>query len=212
MTQRNAPQNGRGGKPPTHVRCVLLSGQGRNNPAALIAGLTARGADVHVIGDTPGAMAQIARGARVLIVNEPRTVRRLPELLAAIRRHYPVVQLWVFETPVNGNGHAHPPVLRRINGDEPHDTPPPAPQGKANGHGPRVSSNPRTPAVSLNVSPPVVDPPTVPASPSAPLAAKPASSPTPRVRPADIRRESVTAEELAMLLDPLPSDPKPDEA
>lgn len=193
MTKRDAPQNGRGGPPPTRVRCVLLSGPGRNNPAALIAGLTARGADVHVSGDAPGAMARVAQGANVLIVNEPRTVRRLTELLAAVRRHYPVVQLWAFETPMNGNGQTHPPALRRINGDN-HAPPSVTGPSKSNGHGPRVTANPQPAAANDAITPTIPQP--------AP----------PRVRPADIRRESVTAEELAMLLNPLPSESNPEEA
>lgn len=207
MTKRDAPQNGRGGPPPTRVRCVLLSGPGRNNPAALIAGLTARGADVHVSGDAPGAMARVAQGANVLIVNEPRTVRRLPELLAAVRRHYPVVQLWAFESTMNGNGQAHPPALRRINGDN--HAPPASATGpsKSNGHGPRVAAQPQPTAANAAPAPKMPQP--------APQREKPgtqAASSSPRVRPADIRRESVTAEELAMLLNPLPSESNPEQA
>lgn len=91
--------NGRGPR----RRCVVLVARGLPGPDRLLEGLQKRGADVQVVPDPPSVMVELARGAKVVIVHEPRRVRRLPELMAALRRYYPQATCWQFD-PVDGNG------------------------------------------------------------------------------------------------------------
>ncbi|MCX5659852.1 MAG: hypothetical protein NTW19_09040 [Planctomycetota bacterium] len=54
-------------------------------------------------GDVPSVMVELALGAtprelpRVVIVNEPGSIRRVQALLAAVRRYYPGARCWRYE-------------------------------------------------------------------------------------------------------------------
>lgn len=86
-----------GQAPPLSARCVVLVGKGVPRPDRLLEGLRKRGAQVELVHDAPAVMVELAEGAQVVVVNEPRTVRRLPELLAAVRKYYPRAGCWRFE-------------------------------------------------------------------------------------------------------------------
>lgn len=89
-------------------RCVILTPRALPRPIRLIVGLEERGAQLTIVHDAPSLMVELAGGAHLAIINEPRTARRLDELLAAVERYYPRTPCWQFESI----GRDHPRLLR----------------------------------------------------------------------------------------------------
>jgi len=81
----------------------MLVPPGLDRPERLLRGLRERGAEVSVVRDAPAAMVELAGGARVLIIHEPRVLRRCDELLDAVRQFYPYSRCWRSQN-VNGHG------------------------------------------------------------------------------------------------------------
>lgn len=175
---------GAGRRDPT--RCVVLVGRLNRPPDALLDGLEKRGASVRVVNDPPSAMVEMARGARVIVVNEPHTVRRLPELMAAIKRYYPRAKCWCFDQNTVGA-----PALRPID---------------------CYDGKPRSAVESI--LPPLTPAPAATLPPTAPRRSTPAATTRGNgsglllIKPPE-EGPLITAEELAMLLEPLPASPMP---
>ena len=74
------------------IQCVVMT-NGASWPAKdLLEGLAQRGVHCRVVSNAPAVMVEMARRAvQALIVQEPRRVPRLANLLAAVRRYYPNV-------------------------------------------------------------------------------------------------------------------------
>ncbi len=90
--------------------CVVLVGRGLPLPERLLKGLETRGAQVMIVTDPASVMAELAAGAKAVVVNEPKRVRRLPELLAAMRQYYPRAVCWQF----TATGPRGEPTLERM--------------------------------------------------------------------------------------------------
>jgi len=97
----------------TEGYCVVLLGPGRARPESLLNDLTERGAQTRVVDDPAHVMVELAQqqGRAVVVVAQPQQTRRLPKLLAAVRRYYPQVTCWRYET-MNGNGQAELELLQ----------------------------------------------------------------------------------------------------
>ena len=93
--------------------CVVLLGPGRARPESLLNDLTERGAQTRVVDDPAHVMVELAQqqSRAVVVVAGPQQTRRLPRLLAAVRRYYPQVACWRYET-MNGNGQAELTILQ----------------------------------------------------------------------------------------------------
>ena len=87
--------------------CVLLLSPGRARPESLLNDLAERGAQTRVVDNPAHVMVELVQqqGRAVVVVAQPQQMRRLPNLLAAVRRYYPQVTCWRYET-INGDGHA----------------------------------------------------------------------------------------------------------
>jgi hypothetical protein len=163
---------------PDRARCVVLVGKGIPRPERLLEGLQKRGAAVEVVHDAPSVMVGLAEGAQVVVVNEPRTVRRLPELLAAMRKYYPRAGCWRFEA-IGPSGQSQLTAIDAAHALEQVATAnePPHPEPRANG-----KHAPHTPVKANGRG----------------RRAKPAPSPD--------EPSLISDEELRMLLAPLPTD------
>ncbi len=97
-----------------HCRCIVLVHDDADRPRALLEGLEDRGAVPLIIKESVQVMAELAFNRHaVVIVNRPETVRRLSQLLAAVRRYYPHVACW-------GYGARHPGGLPKLLRLDPH--------------------------------------------------------------------------------------------
>jgi hypothetical protein len=65
--------------------------------AGLVRGIGSRGAQPTAVGAAADVMVELARGARVVIVDHPAKRQGLHRLLAAVARYYPKAMLWRFE-------------------------------------------------------------------------------------------------------------------
>lgn len=168
------------------TRCVVLVGRLNRTPDVLLDGLEKRGASVRVVNDPPSAMVEMARGARVIVVSEPHTVRRLPELMAAIRRYYPRAKCWCFDPNAVGA-----PALRPID---------------------RAAV--KTKSAVESILPPTAPAPTATMPPAAPRRTTPTATTRGNgsglllIKPPE-EEPLITPDELAMLLEPLPDSPMP---
>jgi hypothetical protein len=174
------PQPQATGNPsPLGARCVVLVGKNVPRPDRLLEGLRKRGAQVELVHDAPAVMVGLAEGAQVVVVNEPRTVRRLPELLAAVRKYYPGAGCWRFEA-VGPSGQSQLAAI---------DTAAASP----------IPEEPPHPAPRSNGKPPAPAPPAPPAKTNGRRAR--AKAPPVEEAPPSL----ISDEELAMLLAPLPT-------
>lgn len=167
---------------------MVLVGRGTSMPARLLEGLETRGAQVQIVSDPASVMAELAAGAKAVVINEPPRVRRLGELLAAMRRYYPQTACWQFVA----QGPEGEPLLERMASPVSRMMPPMGPL--ADKVSPSAPADPKTPEKPLiRVS-------------EAPRAAPP----PPKAAPAEEER-LLSQEELLMLLAPLSEDlPRPD--
>lgn len=94
--------------------CVVLLSRGQARPESFIKDLTQRGAQARVVDDPAYVMVELARlqGQASVVVTEPKQTRRLPQLLTAVRRYYPQVSCWSYET-VNGHGQTKLELLQK---------------------------------------------------------------------------------------------------
>jgi hypothetical protein len=89
----------------SEMPCVVLVADGQR-PEALLRRLADRGAKPRVVDHPAWVMVELASvRSGVLIVNRPGSLPRLPELLAAVRRYYPRVRCWRYDSR-EGNGSA----------------------------------------------------------------------------------------------------------
>lgn len=78
-------------------RCLVLAPREGGVSGELLAALSHRGLAVHLVGDEPGVMAELAGGdCAVVVAVDPSAWPRLAELAYAIRQHYPRVHCWQF--------------------------------------------------------------------------------------------------------------------
>ena len=83
--------------------CVVLVADGQR-PEALLRRLADRGAKPRVVDHPAWVMVELASArSGVLIVDRPGALPRLSELLAAVRRYYPRVRCWRYDSG-EGNG------------------------------------------------------------------------------------------------------------
>lgn len=83
------------GKP--NGRCLVLAPREGGVSGELLSALSHRGLAVHLVGDEPGVMVELAGGdCAVVVAVDPPVWPRLTELAYAIRQHYPRVHCWQF--------------------------------------------------------------------------------------------------------------------
>ncbi len=185
-------------KAQTRCRCVVLIGHGNPVPLRLIKGLRQRGAEVVAVADAPEAMVALAEGStQVLIVNEPQSVRRLEQLLTAVRCYHPATRSWQYTTGPREHVSLNP---LDPEGEAPKDQNAESMvQNRARRPAPTPDDRPRHPRM-----PEIVIPPSIRAF-QAPSQPKDRPAPVPNTQPArkpevDAGSPLVTAEEMAMLL------------
>lgn len=77
------------------MRCVVLVQQAGEGPQALLDGLARRGVELRVVTSPAQVMVELAGTKRaVVIVDRVDSVKRFPQLLAAVKRYYPRVRCW----------------------------------------------------------------------------------------------------------------------
>ena len=88
--------------PARAIRCLVLVGQAQR-PETLLKGLCRRKVRTTIVPDAPAVMVALAHHpSSALIVNEPSTVHRFSELLAAVERYYPTIVCWQYTSDNGG--------------------------------------------------------------------------------------------------------------
>lgn len=84
-------------------RCLVLAPREGAVSGALLSALGKRGLSVHLVGDEPGVMVELASGGcAVVVAVNPPVWPRLSELAYAVRQHYPRVLCWQFTEDESG--------------------------------------------------------------------------------------------------------------
>ncbi len=85
------------------AQCIVLCDPARE-PHELIAALRKRGVAATVVGHPMQVMLELARHpARVIVVDQPRQLPRLGELVDALDTYYPQVARWGYRHASNGS-------------------------------------------------------------------------------------------------------------
>ena len=83
---------------------VVLVGPGRGRPEPLLMGLAKRGSKPHVVDEPARVMVELAsKPQAVVVIDDPQTIPKLPQLLAAVRRYYPQVACWGYGSQRSGD-------------------------------------------------------------------------------------------------------------
>lgn len=100
VDQRRAAAAPDGKTPAVRFNCVVLThADGPECSDELLQGLTKRGGRVQIVADPAAVLVQLARGeVGAVIVEQPKQIRRLSELLTAIHQYYPKTVCWHFDS------------------------------------------------------------------------------------------------------------------